>query len=69
MNDDGIINLAVALIEQAKEDYDDFISNGDDIEARVIAERDTRGLIGFILDWTVNDKEFLLKKVIQDTIF
>ena len=69
MDDYGIINLAIAIIEQAKADYNDFISNGDDIEARVVAERDTRGLVGLILEWTVDDKEFLLKKVVQDTVF
>lgn len=67
--DEGIINLAEALIRQARYDYDCMIADGYDIDARIKAEQDTRGIVGYIVAWACNDKEFLFNEVVNRTDF
>lgn len=67
IDDEGIINLIVAIIEQAREDYNDNIIRCDFFEARRLADMDRRGLVGHILSWTVNDSDFLFKEVKRRT--
>lgn len=67
--DEGLINLAEALVRQARYDYDSMIADGYDIDARVIAEQDTRGIVGYIVAWACNDKDYLFNEVVGKTVF
>lgn len=67
--DEGLINLAEALIRQARYDYDCMIADGYDVDARVIAEQDTRGIVGYIVAWACNDKYYLFNEVVGRTVF
>lgn len=67
--DEGLINLAEALVRQARYDYDSMIADGYDIDARVIAEQDTRGIVGYIVAWVCNDKDYLFNEVVGRTVF
>lgn len=50
-DEDGLMKLAIAVIEQARLDYKSLTEQGCYTSARIIADRDSRGLIGFILEW------------------
>lgn len=67
IDENGLINLATALIEQAKHDYDVLIENGDYPNAKYMADRDSRGLIGYILSWCTDDPEYFKKEVEKRT--
>lgn len=67
INDEGIINLITAIIEQARDDYHNNIIQCDFFEARRIADMDRRGLVGYILSWTLNDSDYLFKEVKRKT--
>lgn len=61
--DEGVINLAVAIIELAREDYEAHLNVCNDIQARISAKTDSKGIIGDILEYTTGDREFMLKEV------
>ena len=63
VDNDGIINLARALVTQAREEYKTSIECENYLNARINAKMDSRGIIGYILGWAVDDNEFLLKEV------
>lgn len=63
VDNDGIINLAKALVTQAREEYNNSIECENYLDARIRANMDSRGIVGYILGWAVNDNEFLLKEV------
>ena len=63
IDDDGIINLAVRLVHDSREECMASIRAGDYIGARIIADKDSRGLVGLICDWACNDKKALLKEI------
>lgn len=69
IDDNGIINLCIALINTAKQEYESYIECGQFLEARVRADMDSRGLVGHILAWVCNDNKALLKDVIKRTDF
>lgn len=69
IDNDGIVNLCIALINMAKQEYEEYIACGQFVEARVRAEMDSRGLIGHILAWVCDDNKALLKDVIERTDF
>ena len=67
--DEGILNLAYALISQAKEECMASVRAGDFINARVIADRDSRGIVGKILQFATGSSSFLeecINKEIED---
>lgn len=66
-NRDGLVSLAVELVNQARRDYYNRIEDGDYIGARILAERDSRGIIGYILAWATNDNQYLFKEVLRKT--
>lgn len=61
--DDGIINLAIAIIEQAVEDYQNHLDVCNDLQARLCAKADSNGILGYILGYATGDKDFLVKEV------
>lgn len=61
--DEGVINLAIAIVETAREDYDAYLNVCNDIQARISAKVDSRGIVGAILEYTTGDKEFMLKEI------
>ena len=61
--DEGVINLAIALLEQAVEEYQIHLDVCNDIQARVCADIDSRGLVGKILEYATGDRNFLVKEV------
>ena len=61
--DEGVINLATALIKQAVEEYQAHIDVCNDIQARACADMDSRGLVGTILAYATGDRNFLVKEV------
>lgn len=61
--DEGVINLAEAILRDAKEEYDLHISVCNDLQARICAKMDSRGIVGSILEYIVGDREFMLKEV------
>lgn len=63
VDNDGVVNLARALVTQAREEYDNSIECENYLNARIRASMDSRGIVGYILGWAVNDNEFLLKEV------
>ena len=63
VDNDGVVNLARALVTQAREEYDNSIECENYLNARISASMDSRGIVGCILGWAVNDNEFLLKEV------
>lgn len=69
IDDEGIVNLCIALITMAKQEYEAYIECGQFLEARVRADMDSRGLVGHILAWVCDDSKALLKDVIKRTDF
>lgn len=61
--DEGVINLATAIIKDAKEEYELHLSVCNDLQARICAKMDSRGIVGSILEYTVGDREFMVKEV------
>ena len=57
--DEGIFNLAYAILEDATQDCMAAIEAGDYITARIIADRDSRGIVGLILNYCTGDNKFL----------
>lgn len=61
--DEGVINLSIAIIEQAREDYETHLSVCNDLQARISAKTDSKGIVGDILAFITGDREFLLKEI------
>lgn len=57
--DDGIMNLAYALLSSAKDECMASVEAGDYIGARVKADMNTRGIVGKILQFATGDSTFL----------
>lgn len=62
-DDEGLMNLAIAIIDQARDDYKSDIEDGYIVMARILADRDSRGLIGYILQWLGLSKDTLFDMV------
>lgn len=62
-DDDGILKLAVAVVESAKEECMACVTCGDFIAARIIADRDSRGLVGWICEWACGNRNAILDEV------
>lgn len=65
-NDDGILNLAYALLEQAKNEAFLKIAYGDYIGARASAGWSSKGIVGNILEYAAGDRDFLYKVVDEE---
>lgn len=61
--DEGVINLAIAIINEARAEYEAHLNVCSDLQARLCAERDSRGIVGYILEYATGDKQFMLKQV------
>ena len=61
--DEGVINLASAIIENAVSDYYEHLSVCNDLQARISAQVDSKGIVGSIMEFVTGDREFLLKMV------
>ena len=59
----GLMNLAEALVSRAREDYDARIKSHDFLSARNLADKDSRGLVGYIVGYATGDHEFMKKEV------
>lgn len=62
-DDDGILRLAIALVKASRDECMAYVRYGDYIGARVIADKDARGLVGHICKWTCNDERALAKEI------
>lgn len=61
--DEGVINLSIAIIEMAREDYEAHLKLCNYIQARISAKTDSKGIVGSILEYTTGDREFMLKEI------
>lgn len=61
--DEGVINLSLAIIESAREEYEMYLNLCNDIQARISAKVDSKGIVGVILEYATGDREFMLKEV------
>lgn len=62
-NEDGLMNLAAALLACARQDYDARIKSHDFLSARLQADYDSRGIVGYIVGYATGDHEFMKKEV------
>lgn len=62
-NEEGLINLASALVSNARQDYDIRIKSHDFLSARMLADSDSRGLVGIIVGYATGDRESMKKEV------
>lgn len=60
---EGVMLLSAAIIEQAQEDYSNQLEYGSYTQARITADRDSRGIVGYILAYFADDNEYLKKQV------
>lgn len=61
--DEGVINLAEAIIKDAVYEYNTYLSVCNDLQARIRAQTDSKGIVGSIMEFATGDREFLLKTV------
>lgn len=61
--DEGVINLAEAILKDAGEEYENYILALNESQALYLARRDSRGLVGKILEYCTGDREYMVKKV------
>ena len=57
--DEGILSLAEYILKRSREECMTSIEVGDYINARVIADRDSRGIVGKILQFCTGDSKAL----------
>lgn len=62
-DDGGILNLCEAILEQAKQDYIEQRNLCNLTQAYIIAESDSRGLVGKILSYAAGDSKIMLKEI------
>lgn len=61
--DEGVINLAIAILEDARDDYKAHLNVCNDLQARISAKTDSKGIVGSIVEYITGDREFMLKEV------
>ena len=61
--DEGVINLAIAILNDARETYENYLNVCNDIQARICAKTDSKGIVGAILEYATGDREFMVKEV------
>ncbi len=61
--DEGVINLAIAILETARDEYEAYLNVCNDVQARISAKVDSKGIVGAILEYTTGDREFMLKEI------
>lgn len=59
----GLMRLAETLVSNARQDYDDRIKSHDFLSARMLADEDSRGLVGIIVGYATGDHEAMKKEV------
>lgn len=60
---DGLVKLCYALLENAIREYEFSISCCNYSRARITALKDSKGIIGNILEFIGLDKEYFLNKI------
>lgn len=61
--DEGVINLSIAIVEAAKQNYENHMDACNYLQARISASTDSKGIVGDILAFATGDREFLLKEI------
>lgn len=61
--DEGVINLSIAIVEAARQNYENHLDACNYIQARICAQTDSKGIVGSILEYTTGDREFMLKEI------
>lgn len=61
--DEGVINLAEAILKQAVYEYETHLNVCNDYQARIKAKTDSKGIVGSIMEYATGDREFLVKEV------
>ena len=59
----GLMRLAETLVSTARQDYEDRIKSHDFLSARMLADKDSRGLVGIIVGYATGDCEAMKKEV------
>lgn len=65
---DGMINLMVAIINQAKADYAASVNEGNYIDARIQSRIDAKGFLGDMLFIVTGDR-YALSEIVEAEIF
>ena len=63
VTDEGVINLAEAILKNAREEYKMHLNVCNDYQAIASAKTDSKGIVGYILEYAVGDREFMLKEI------
>lgn len=61
--DEGVMNLAEAILKNAREEYNMHLNVCNDYQAIIAAKTDSKGIVGYILEYAVGDREFMLKEI------
>ena len=61
--DEGVINLAEAILKQAVYEYETYLNVCNDLQARIKAKTDSKGIVGSIMEYATGDREFLVKEI------
>lgn len=61
--DEGAIKLAEELLKEAVRDYQAHLDLCNDLQARVKADMDSRGIVGKILEYATGDRNYLVKEL------
>ena len=61
--DEGVINLSIAVINNARQEYQAHLNVCNDYQARISAITDAKGLVGHILEYCTGDRYFMLKEI------
>lgn len=64
--DEGVINLSSAIVGNAVSEYNAHLSVCNDLQARICAQTDSKGIVGSIMEFATGDREFLLKMVEEE---
>lgn len=61
--DEGVINLAEAILRDAGGEYENYLLALNETQALYLANRDSRGIVGKILEYCTGDRKYMVKKV------
>lgn len=67
--DEGLIRLAIAIIQQAREEYNKELLELNGIQASFTATIDSKGIVGDILDYALHDREYFIKDINKRRLF
>lgn len=61
--DEGVINLSIAVLNNARQEYQAHLDVCNDLQALISAEVDAKGLVGYILEYCTGDRYFMLNEI------